>query len=334
MVFSRQHCRVHIVLLLILCACRVSAVSAGEWLSGGRAIMGTEVRVELWADDADVGRALQAQVFAEFERLDTMMSPWKPASEISRVNREAARSPQKVSAEMFNVVLRSLHYSQLSNGAFDISFAAAGQHYDYRSGKRPERETLKAAQAAIDFRSIVLDAQGQTIAFARPGMALDLGGIAKGYAVDRGISILVAAGITSAVVSAGGDSRILGDMGDRPRMIGVRHPREEGEYAAIIPLVDTAVSTSGDYERFFEEEGVRYHHILDPATGESADGLQSATVIAPLSLDCDALSTTVFVLGIERGLALVNSLEGVDAILIDADGKLHYSDELLLSTTE
>ena len=228
----------------------------------------------------------------------------------------------------------ALHYSVLSDGAFDISFAAAGKHYDYRAAVRPAEEELQAARQAIDYRAIVLDIDNRAVGFKRPGVSLDLGGIAKGYAVDRGVAILQAAGIVSAVVSAGGDSRILGDLGDRPRMIGIRHPRREGEYAAVVPLADTAISTSGDYERFFLEDGVRYHHILDPATGESSAGLQSATVIAPRAIDSDALSTAVFVLGVERGLALVNTLQGVDAILIDSTGKLHFSEELLLSTTE
>ena len=161
---------------------------------------------------------------------------------------------------------------------------------------------------------------------------MDLGGIAKGYAVDRGIDILRRAGVESAVISAGGDSRILGDLGNRPRTIGIRHPRNRNEYAVMIPLADTAISTSGDYERFFMQGEVRVHHILDPDTGRSAQGLQSASVLAPLAVDSDALSTTVFVLGVERGLQLVNSLPGVDAILIDGSGKLHYSAELLLST--
>ncbi|MDX1734769.1 MAG: FAD:protein FMN transferase, partial [Halioglobus sp.] len=184
--------------------------------------------------------------------------------------------------------------------------------------------------ANIDYTAIRLDAQQRRIAFAREGLQIDLGGIAKGYAVDRGIALLAAAGIEAAAISAGGDSRILGDGGERPRNVGIRHPRREGEFAAIIPLADTAISTSGDYERYFEEDGVRYHHILDPATGRSAGEVQSVSVLAPLGIDSDALSTATFVLGVSAGLALINRLEDTEAIIIDGEGKLHYSEGLLL----
>jgi thiamine biosynthesis lipoprotein len=193
---------------------------------------------------------------------------------------------------------------------------------------------LSRAREAIDYRQINLDAGARSIRFERAGMAIDLGGIAKGYAVDRGVEILLRAGIESAVISAGGDSRIVGNLGDRPRMIGIRHPRKEAEYVAVIPLEDTAISTSGDYERFFERDGVRYHHILDPGSGESARRVRSASVIAARAIDSDALSTTVFVLGVEKGLALINRLPNTDAIIVDGNGKLHYSDDLLLSTKE
>jgi len=132
---------------------------------------------------------------------------------------------------------------------------------------------------------------------------------------------------------AGGDTRILGDLGDRPRTIGIRHPRKKDEFVVMIPLQDTAISTSGDYERFFIKNGIRFHHILDPDTGRSSRGVQSGRVLPPRAIDSDALSTTTFVLGVERGLALINSLDGVDAIVIDGQGKLHYSEDLLLETS-
>jgi thiamine biosynthesis lipoprotein len=234
--------------------------------------------------------------------------------------------------EIVEVVARALYYSRLSDGAFDVSFASVGQYYDYRAGKAPADAQVQRELHNIDYRAIVLNAEAGTIAFTRPGLQIDLGGIAKGYAVDRGIAILQQAGITSAVISAGGDTRVLGDLGDRPRTIGIRHPRKKDEFAAMIPLADTAISTSGDYERFFEKNGVRFHHILDPGTGRSPSTVQSTSILASRAVDSDALSTTVFVLGVQSGLALVNRLPGVDAIIIDGAGKLHYSAELLLST--
>ena len=316
------------LLVLALPAVQVRA----EWFSEDAQLMGTGVSVELWGEEEARSRQLIAAVLAEFQRLDLMMNPWNPASELARINREAGRAAVVTTPEILRVVERALYYSSLSEGAFDISFASVGQHYDYRQGRAPGDAVIARDRENIDYRAIELDLDAGSIRFAKPELQVDLGGIAKGYAVDRGIDILRRAGVESAVISAGGDSRILGDLGNRPRTIGIRHPRNRNEYAVMIPLADTAISTSGDYERFFMQGEVRVHHILDPGTGRSAQGLQSASVLAPLAVDSDALSTTVFVLGVERGLQLVNSLPGVDAILIDGSGKLHYSAELLLST--
>jgi len=320
---------------LLLCLYLVAPAAGAEWLREERDLMGTRVTVEFQADDQGRAASLAESVFAEFRRLDRMMNPWNPDSELARINREAAAGPVATTPEIIAVVQRALHYSAVSGGAFDISFASVGQYYDYRAGEAPDEAQLRAGRANIDYRAIVVDAGRGEIRFLKPGLQIDLGGIAKGYAVDRGIDILRAAGIASAVVSAGGDSRLLGgahdERGDRPRTVGIRHPRKKGEFAVLIPLADTAISTSGDYERFFIADGVRYHHILDPKTGESARAVQSASVLAPEAIDSDALSTTVFVLGVRKGLALVNSLPGVDAIIIDGEGKLHYSDDLLRS---
>lgn len=321
-------------LLVLLIACMAWAAPLhAQWHSDSRELMGTRVSIELWSENAEAGRNAIEAVMAEMQRLDMMMNPWNPASELSRVNREASSSPVVTTPEIMSVLERAQHYSRLSAGAFDISFASVGQYYDYRTGEAPDKEQLTRERGNIDFRAIVLDADAGSVAITRHGLQIDLGGIAKGYAVDRGIDILQRQGIVAAVITAGGDSRILGDLGDRPRTIGIRHPRREGEYVAMIPLADTAISTSGDYERFFMRGEVRFHHILDPDTGRSAQGVQSATVLAPLAIDTDALSTTTFVLGVERGLELINRLEGVDAIIIDGEGKLHYSADLLLNTT-
>jgi thiamine biosynthesis lipoprotein len=176
---------------------------------------------------------------------------------------------------------------------------------------------------AIDYRNIELE--DHKIRFARPGVRIDLGGIAKGYAVDRAIDITRDCGIERAMISAGGDSRIIGDRGGRPWMIGIRHPRDSSGIALRLPLSDSAISTSGDYERFFIADGKRVHHIIDPDTGRSAGASWSATVIGPDALTTDALSTTIFILGAADGLALIESLDGFDAIVIDSGGKVHYS---------
>jgi len=292
-------------------------------------LMGTTVTVELWSVDEQQGQRLMEQALAEIARLDLMMNPWNPNSELARVNREAGEAVVTTTVEIIEVVSRALYYSKRTNGAFDISFASVGQYYDYRAGKSPQAAQIKQLQPDIDYTAIEVNAKCSTLRFLKEALQIDLGGIAKGYAVDRAIELLQTAGIQSAVVTAGGDSRMLGDLGDRPRTVGIRHPRKPEEYAVLIPLADTAISTSGDYERFFFEGGTRVHHILDPTTGKSADKVQSVSVITMNAIDSDALSTATFVLGVEKGLRLIDSLPGVDAIVIDSAGKLHYSQELL-----
>jgi thiamine biosynthesis lipoprotein len=175
---------------------------------------------------------------------------------------------------------------------------------------------------------VKLDADHSTASFLRPGVRIDLGGIAKGYAVDRSMEILGKAGIGSALISAGGDTRVMGKRWEQPWKVGIRDPRNRDGLISVIPLEDAAISTSGDYERFFEEDGVRYHHILDPSSGQSAHEVHSTSVIGSNATDTDALSTSVFVMGVEAGLALINSLADIEAIIIDNQGQLHYSDGL------
>ncbi len=316
--------------LLLLC---LTAPSFAEWHSDSRDMMGTRVTVELWSEDAAQASALIEQAMAAMARVDKMMNPLNPHSELYRVNQQAFTAPVVIPQELYTVIDRALYYSRISNGAFDISFASAGKFYDYRAGRAPGEAELAQLKERINYRAITLDAAQRSIAFGIDGLQIDLGGIAKGYAVDRGIDVLARAGIVAGFVSAGGDSRILGDRGDRPRLIGIKHPRKPDEFAVMIPLSDTALSTSGDYERFFIKDGVRYHHILNPRTGRSSDQVQSASVLAPLAIDSDALSTTTFVLGVKKGLALINSLPGMDAIIIDKGGKLHYSVGLLRQAT-
>ncbi|NNJ93708.1 MAG: FAD:protein FMN transferase [Halobacteria archaeon] len=313
--------------LLFVSALLAISPAAADWHREEAAIMGTAVAVELWTTDAAQGRALTRSVLDEMRRIDRLMSTYRPDSELSRVNMDAAGQPVRVSAELLALVKRALGYSVATGGAFDITYASAGQHYDYRTGRKPDAAQLTGALPAIDYRHVVVDEAESTIRFLHPGVRIDLGGIAKGYGVDRCIALLAGAGITSALVSAGGDTRVMGKRWKRPWQVGIRDPRKEG-IASMIPLEDAAISTSGDYERYFDEGEVRYHHILNPGTGDSAREVHSASIIGQTATDTDALSTSVFVLGVEAGLALINRTPDTEAIIIDNKGLLHYSDGL------
>jgi thiamine biosynthesis lipoprotein len=259
------------------------------------------------------------------DRIDAAMSTYKPSSEVSRVNARAAAAPMRISRELFDLLTTAVEYSRITHGAFDITYASVGFMYDFRRHLRPTEAQIEAALPAVNYRNLELDPRRRTVHFSRPGVRIDLGGIAKGYAVDRGIAILQQRGIRHALVSAGGDSRIIGDRFGKPWIVGIRHPDHKDQVIARIPLVDTAISTSGDYERYFDENGVRYHHIIDPATGHPASKVRSATILAPTATRTDGLSKTAFVLGPEAALQIYNSLDDVDAILVAPDGRVLYS---------
>ncbi|HEU5293493.1 MAG TPA: FAD:protein FMN transferase [Burkholderiaceae bacterium] len=304
------------------------APARGQWFGRDEAIMGTAIHVELWADDAAPAQRAIDAVMAEMHRIDRLMSPFKVDSELSRVNRDAARHPVPVGVETFGLIERSLHFSQLSDGAFDITYAAVGRLYDYRQGVAPDAAALQRARQCVGWRQLVLDAKAGTVGFARPGMCIDLGGFAKGHVVDNSIAILKRMGIAHAVVAAGGDSHVLGDHCGRPWSIAIRDPCDPQCVVAVLPLQDTSISTSGDYERYFERDGVRHHHLIDPKTGVSPRAVRSVTILAADGLTSEALSKCVFVMGLERGMRLIDQQPGVDAVVVDAQGALHFSSGL------
>jgi thiamine biosynthesis lipoprotein len=314
-------------LLLASLACLGQSPARAEWVTRVTdGIMGTRITVELWSDDdANAAAAIDA-LLAEMRHIDESMSTYKPTSEVSQVNARAADGPMPISKELFDLLVTAKEYSRLTDGAFDITYASVGYLYDFRKRVRPTEAQIDKALPAINYEHVLLDPEHQTVRFSQKGVRIDLGGIAKGYAVDRGIDVLKSFGITRAYVSAGGDSRIIGDRFGKPWIVGIRDPRKgPGEVLLRVPLVNAAISTSGDYERFFDENGVRYHHIIDPHTGHSASKVRSATVIGPYATRTDGLSKTAFVLGPDKALAIYNRIDDVDAIIVKLDGTVVYS---------
>jgi FAD:protein FMN transferase len=312
---------------LLVSALAMAAPARAEWVTRiTDGIMGTRITVELWSDDKVKAEQAIDAVLDEMRHVDESMSTYKPTSEVSQVNAKAADGPMQISKELFDLLVAAKEYSVLTDGAFDITYASVGYMYNFPKHIRPDDAQIAKALPAVDYRHVLLDAKNQTVQFTQKGVRIDLGGIAKGYSVDRGIDALKARGVTRAYVSAGGDSRIIGDRFGKPWMVGVRDPRKgEGETIARIPLVNAAISTSGDYERFFDEGGVRYHHIIDPHTGHSASKVRSATVIGPYATRTDGLSKTAFVLGPERAMEIYNRIDDIDAIIVKLDGTVIYS---------
>lgn len=318
--------RLHWLASLFLAVVPLSAGAA--WFGEQQDKMGTRVEIQLWMDDEAQARQLIAAGMAEFDRIEAGMSTYRESSEISAVNRQAAAAPVVVSAELFSLVQRSVALSERSGGAFDITFDSVGYLYDFRARQRPTDSAIADRLATVDYRHIQLDAQRSTIHFTRPGTRINLGGIAKGYACEQVVALLRKAGVKNALVNAGGDTRMLGDRRGKPWVVGIRDPDDESKWVTRLALEDESISTSGDYERFFDEEGVRYHHILDPDSGKPVAGMRSVTVIGPDATVTDGLSTTVFVLGVERGLALIEATPGYAAVIIDAERKVRFSTAL------
>ncbi|MFQ3191700.1 MAG: thiamine biosynthesis lipoprotein, partial [Paraglaciecola sp.] len=292
------------ILFLWLLICPVH--SYAKWFEDNQGIMGTNIHVELWSDSAQQGEPAIQAVMDEMQRINQLMSPYIESSELSLLNSHASSTAVSVSKELFELIALSVALAKETEGAFDITFASVGYLYNYRENKKPEQDQIDNLLKAINFRHIKFDVNEHSIFFDHPNVKIDLGGIAKGHAVDNAIGILKKRGIKHALVTAGGDTRLLGDRLGTPWMVGIRDPRNKDKQAVVLPLADTALSTSGDYERYFEQDGKRFHHILSPKTGTSAYEVQSVSIIGQRSTLNDALSTAVFVLGVQKGMDLLN----------------------------
>ena len=299
-----------------------------QWHERSDAIMGTSIHVEVWGEDSAKAEAAIDAVMADMRRIDELMSHYKPESQLSQINARAAQEPVQVDPELFDLIRLSTHYSIITEGAFDITYASVGHLYDFPHHVKPTESQIKDALPGVNWRNMLLDSAHHTVRFEHQGMRIDLGGIGKGYAVDHGIGILQARGFQHALVTAGGDSRIIGDRMGRPWVVGIRNPDDKNKVVTRIPIENSAMSTSGDYERYFDENGVRYHHIIDPRTGHSASKVRSATILGPTATETDGMSKTAFVLGPEKALEIINRMPQYDAIFVTPEGKVLYSNGL------
>ena len=293
------------------------------------AAMGTAVSVSVYTDD-DVGanRAIE-NALDEIVRLERMMTTWREDSEISRLNAAAGVGPVPISPETMEVLEMAQKASAWSGGAFDVTFYALRGLWKFDEDlekKIPEATAVKERLPLVDWKALHLDRKKRTAMLMHKGMAVNLGGIAKGYAVDRMAGILRRAGFGNALVQAGGDLLCAGAKGGKPWTAGIRDPRGTlKDVFAVIVLEDHAFSTAGDYERSFMLDGKRYHHILDPHTGAPARASRSVTVYAKNALLADALDDAIFIMGWQRGFAMIDKIPDVGAVVVDADGAIHVS---------
>lgn len=298
-------------------------------------MMGTVITQRVYGHDAE---AAMEEVSGRIKAIESLMTINAPGGDINRLNEAAGKNAVALSPETINILAAAKKYAKISGGAFDVTIGplvkAWGVFTDHP--RIPPPEEIERLKRLIDYNRLEIDTENLTARLDVPGQIVDLGGIAKGYAGDEAIKIYKKHGIKSAYVNLGGNVVVLGAKPDgKPWRIGIQNPRaQNGYYLGIIEVTDKAVVTSGDYERFFEKDGVRYHHILDTKTGYPADsGLISATIITDVSMDADALSTSVFILGLEKGLALVESLKGVEAILVTKDKEVYATEGIRKSFT-
>ncbi|MCX6551009.1 MAG: FAD:protein FMN transferase [Acidobacteria bacterium] len=285
--------------------------------------MGTAFQIRVITSDVFRGGAAIGAAFDEVARQEALFSEYQASSEISAINRAAGQSPVEVDPEVFGLLQRASWVSAVTQGSFDITFASCGGLWSVRNERIPDDESIAACLEHVGYRNIRLDGRRSSVFLPTAGMRIGLGGIAKGYGVDRAADVLVERGITSFVVDGGGDMRVEGTDVEGPWTVHIAHPRHPGQIFETIRLSHGSIVTSGDYLRYFERDGVRYHHIIDPTTGRPARRSVSVTVIAPTATEADGLATGLFVLGPDRGMAALASLPGVEALYFAPDLTVH-----------
>jgi len=322
-----------IVRLCLVCVMGFALMGSGSspyLVKRGQMHMGTLVFLTAVAPDERVTHDAVQKGFAEIHRLEEILSTWIPESELSRVNAGAGRTAIAVSPETMEVFAKSIEMDRLTEGGFNIAIGPAVEAWNVsREGRIPTQAELDAVRPLLHLENLQLDKESRTVFLLKPGMRVDIGGIGKGYAADLAAHVMQQAGATAGVVAISGDIKTFGRMPDGERFVfGIQHPRKEGALLGQLELEDEAVSTAGDYQRYFMKDGIRYHHILDPQTLQPARASQSVTVVAKEGVLADGLDTGIFVMGPEKGMALIESLDGVEGVIVGEDGEVYISSGL------
>jgi FAD:protein FMN transferase len=295
--------------------------------------MGTVIRITVWTSDERGAVVSIDRALAEFRRLDALMTTWTDTSEVSRINAAAGSGePIPVSEEVLECIQRGQEAARRSSGVFDLtvgSFAGVWKFDEDNDGVIPPRRLVVERKRLVNYRDLVVDPVQRTVRLRRAGQRITLGGIAKGYAVDRAAAILRQAGFADFIVQAGGDMFVSGRRGDRRWRVGIRDPRGPRDaFFAAAEVEDRSFSTSGDYERFTIKDGRRYHHIIDPRSGYPATAARSVTIMAPDAVTAEVMSKIVFIQGPARGLALVERMGDVEAVVVDRQNRVRVSSGL------
>ena len=324
--------------IVALCASLITLIGSkaeGDAFKDIRKKMGSRFEITAVHPDRSLAKEAVKLAYDEVDRIETLISSWREDSETSRINRNAGIHPVQVSSELLNLIRRAIKVSDLTKGAFDITFASVGRLWDFKDSnpKLPDAAEIKQALENVDYKKVVIDEKAGTVFLSQRKMRIGLGGIGKGYAANRAAILMQEKGVLGGVVNAGGDLFAFGHQdGGEAWTVGVADPSKRDQVLASLELTNQAVVTSGDYESFFVIDGKRYSHILDPRTGYPVAQLRSVTIICPDAELADALATATSVLGPSEGMELINRLRGVEAVLIDATGRSTLSQNLLADT--
>ncbi|WP_297706365.1 FAD:protein FMN transferase [uncultured Eudoraea sp.] len=294
-------------------------------------LMGSGFQITVVVKDSTEANSVIDLAVKEISRIEKLISSWDPNSETSEINLNAGIKAVKVSAELYNLIERAIGLSGLTDGAFDISYASMDKiwRFDGSMKKMPSNEEIKSSVDKVGFQKIILDSGNKTVFLKEKGMKIGFGAIGKGYAADKAKALLVKNNVKAGIINASGDMNTWGRQPNGNEWtVAITNPLNKTKAAAVLPISNGAVVTSGNYEKFVRFNGIRYAHIIDPRTGYPATGILSVTVFAPKAELADALATSVFVMGKETGLNRINQLPQVECIIIDESGKVFTSDNI------
>jgi len=299
-------------------------------------LMGSRFDITVVASNEKEGNEYIDSAIFEITRIEKLISSWDLNSETSLINKHSGIKPIKVDKELFDLIERSIAISKLTNGAFDISYASMDRiwNYDGSMRKMPSEEEISNSIKKVGYQNISIDKEAQTVFLKLKGMKIGFGAIGKGYAADKAKALLIEKGVKAGIINASGDLNAWGKQADGSDwMVAITNPLNKNKVFSWLPINDSAIVTSGNYEKFISFDGIRYSHIIDPRTGYPSTGIISTSIMTSNAELADAISTSVFVMGVETGLDFINQLKGVDCIIIDEENKIHISNNIKLSNT-
>ncbi len=298
-------------------------------------LMGTRFEITVVAPNEEIGYLDIDEAVSEIERIEKMISSWDEASETSKINKNAGIQPVKVSPELFSLIERAIKISEITDGAFDITYASMDNiwKFDGSMDRTPSEKEIQKSIAKIGYKKIILNPDEQTVFLSEPGMRIGFGAIGKGYAADKAKELLTSKQVKGGIINASGDLTTWGTKVTGEKwLVGIANPLSKDKVFSWLPVVESSVATSGNYEKYITLNGKKYSHIIDPRTGYPTTGINSVSVFAKHAELCDALATAVFIMGKDTGIHMINQIDGVEVVVVDSDNKIHKSSGIIFDT--